>query len=245
MNRKGGIMRPGWIYLKKNVNLKGEVMAYCFGLTGNSKSRYRAYRKENPFIEHVEDYKTKNMNAAESTLKAFVVDNDMQLLGRSSEWLRAECFEDFHEKWKQVKNEWSVAAIRNRDKEKRRRIKERKGREKQLRARNWARVQFRKDKKELVETSALESPVIKVREFRQESPPKYSQPVRCKYTTERIRSIIGSKKSGGKAVRNRIKKSEKAPPVAASDKLFAIVCSSILLLFVGLLLTLACVGGAS
>lgn len=101
-------MSKGWIYLRKNVNLKGEVMAYCIGKTGNEKKRRKTYRKENPFIEHVEDYKASNMHAAETILKDFIKDNDMQLVGRSSEWLRKECFDQFYQKWSQVKGDWWV-----------------------------------------------------------------------------------------------------------------------------------------
>ena len=101
-------MSNGWIYLRKNVNLNGDVMAYCIGKTGNEKKRRKTYRKENPFIEHVEDYKATNMHAAETMLRDFIKDNNMQLVGRSSEWLRKECFEQFYEKWLEVKSEWWV-----------------------------------------------------------------------------------------------------------------------------------------
>lgn len=101
-------MSNGWIYLRKTVNLKGEAMAYCIGKTGNEKKRRKTYRKENPHIKHMEDYKTRNMKAAEDELKDFIKDNDMQYVSNSTEWLRAECFEEFYSKWEEVKGEWWV-----------------------------------------------------------------------------------------------------------------------------------------
>ena len=101
-------MSKGWIYLRKNVNLKGEAMAYCIGKTGNEKKRRKTYQKENPFIEHMEDYKASDMHTAETILRDFIKDNEMQLVGRSAEWLRKECFEEFYQKWLKVKCEWWV-----------------------------------------------------------------------------------------------------------------------------------------
>lgn len=114
-------MSKGWIYLKKMTDHNGNPTAYCFGLTGNDKRRKRAYRKENPFIVHLEDFKTVNMKAAEDELIAEAKLRRWLLLDNSDEWIKADCFEDFKIIWKRVKDKHSVQGVRKRKAAKRKR----------------------------------------------------------------------------------------------------------------------------
>lgn len=114
-------MSKGWIYLKKMTDHNGTPTAYCFGLTSRPKKRKKAYRKENPFIVHLEDFKTDNMKAAEDELIAEAKRRRWLLRDNSDEWIKESCFEDFKIIWERVKSKHSVQGAQKRKVAKRKR----------------------------------------------------------------------------------------------------------------------------
>ncbi len=114
-------MSKGWIYLKKMTDHNGYPTAYCFGLTSRPEKRKRAYRKENPFIVHLEDFQTPDMKAAEDELIAEVKRRRWLLRDNSDEWIKASCFDDFKTIWNRVKDKHSIQGVRKRKAIKRRR----------------------------------------------------------------------------------------------------------------------------
>lgn len=116
-------MYKGWVYLKKMTDHNGTPTAYCFGLTSKPEKRKRAYRKENPFIVHLEDFRTNNMRAAEEELITEAKRRRWLLRDNSNEWIKASCFDDFQIIWKRVKDKHSVQESRKRKAAKRKQRK--------------------------------------------------------------------------------------------------------------------------
>ena len=101
-------MSQGWIYLKKMTDHNGNATAYCFGKTSNFKRRDKEYRKENPFIVHLEDFETKYMRAAEGALISASRRQQWLLRGNSDEWIKPEYFREFKSIWDRVKCHYST-----------------------------------------------------------------------------------------------------------------------------------------
>lgn len=95
--------KPGWIYLKRDVNTNGTSRGYKFGLTTRKKNRYRTYKTENPSIELVDDFETEDVVEAERDLKQRVRFNDMLLYPNSDEWVRPDAYQRFKGMWARVK----------------------------------------------------------------------------------------------------------------------------------------------
>jgi hypothetical protein len=95
--------KPGWIYLKRDVNTDGTARGYKFGLTTSKKNRYRTYKTENPSIELVDDFETEDVVEAERDLQHRVAFNGMTLYRNSSEWVHPDTYERFKGVWSRVK----------------------------------------------------------------------------------------------------------------------------------------------
>ena len=103
-------MKPGWIYLKKDVNTDGTARGYKFGLTKCNNRRSKEYRTENPSIVHIDDYETKDMERAEAELEWEAEKGGMLLYPNSTEWIKPECFDEFMDVWNAVKDKHHVDA---------------------------------------------------------------------------------------------------------------------------------------
>ncbi len=86
-------MKPGWIYLKKDVNTDGTARGYKFGLTKCNNRRSKEYRTENPSIVHMDDYETNDMERAEAALEWETEKAGMLLYPNSTEWIKPEKIE--------------------------------------------------------------------------------------------------------------------------------------------------------
>ena len=95
--------KPGWIYLKKDVNTNGTARGYKFGLTSNKKRRDQGYTTENPSIVHLDYFETEDMKEAEDDLKQRVLMNDMRLYSGSGEWVHPDAYQRFMGVWERVK----------------------------------------------------------------------------------------------------------------------------------------------
>ena len=102
--------KPGWIYLKRDVNTDGTSRGYKFGLTTNKKNRYRTYKTENPSIEFVDDFETEDVIEAERDLKQQVSKGGMRLYPNSEEWVHPDAYKRFKGIWGNVKENYKCGS---------------------------------------------------------------------------------------------------------------------------------------
>ena len=84
----------GFIYLRKMVDLNGNVQAYCFGKTNNIGRRDSEYKKESAdFIKNITYFATDVQTVAENFIIEHTKSMRLSSDPKRKEWVKRECYD--------------------------------------------------------------------------------------------------------------------------------------------------------